>query len=463
MLLAAGGATAPSMVHAQAETEEIQKAIDISKAFKQVARDVTPAVVNIQSTRQIQAPQLRQRMPFFFGPSPRNPQMMPEEQQSFEQRSEGSGVIVDPEGYILTNSHVVSGASEVDVRLSDDRSFLAEVVGVDEKTDLAVLMINASDLPVAQLGNSDAMDIGDWVLAIGNPFGLDATVTAGIVSAKGRSRVGLADYEDFIQTDAAINPGNSGGPLVNLNGEVIGINTAILSRSGGFAGIGFAIPVNMAKNIMNSIISEGKVTRGWLGVVIQDLTTDLAESFGYDSREGVLVSDVMEGGPASAAGFQSGDIIISYDGRKVRDTNELRFMVAETAPGEKVPVEVFREGDNKKLRVEVEELKSEVVANNGTSSSQDLGLTVQGLTPEMRQQLNAPNVSGVVIADIESGSAAAHANLIVGDIIVSVNGKEVSNINEFNQQVRRGDLQKGLRMQVITEGSRRFVLVKKNR
>lgn len=273
-------------------------------------------------------------------------------------RGQGSGFVIDPSGYILTNSHVVGRADTVTVTLSDGREWEAEIVGTDPKTDVAVIKIDGHDLPVLPMGDSDKIEVGQWVLALGSPFGLTGTVTSGIVSATGRSSMGITDYEDFIQTDAAINPGNSGGPLVNLRGEVIGINTAIVSRTGGYMGVGFAIPINMAKEICDQLISEGSVTRGHLGVAIQNVTAELARSFGMEKPEGVLVGDVVDNSPADKAGMQPGDIILTFDGQTVRRMTKLRNLVAQTAPGREVEIVVHRDGERETLQVTVGQLSA---------------------------------------------------------------------------------------------------------
>jgi len=275
--------------------------------------------------------------------------------RKFQQRGQGSGFIISKDGYILINNHVVGDADLIKVKLSDGREFKAKVIGTDPQSDVAVIKIDATNLPVLRLGDSDKLEVGEWVIAIGNPFGLSQTVTVGVVSAKGRSRIGINDYEDFIQTDAAINPGNSGGPLVNIHGEAVGMNTAIFSRSGGYMGIGFAIPINMAKAIKDQLLKKGKVTRGWLGVVIQDIDEELAKSFGLEKTEGVLIAEVSEGSPAEKAGLKQGDIILRLNGKKVDDLGELRNKIALTAPGTKVKLEVLRENKRRTIQVTIGE------------------------------------------------------------------------------------------------------------
>ncbi|MFV1950642.1 MAG: Do family serine endopeptidase [Nitrospinota bacterium] len=328
--------------------QEITSLRKTSQTFAVIARTVKPAVVHI-STRQTFVTRRRNFSPleeFFFG-TPRR--------REFVRQSLGSGVIVSQQGYVLTNNHVIANADKIKVTLADKSEFTARVVGVDPKTDVAVIKIDGSNLPVAKLGDSDKLEVGDWAIAIGTPFGLSQTVTVGIISAKGRANVGIAAYEDFLQTDAAINPGNSGGPLINLDGAVIGINTAIFSRSGGYQGIGFAIPINMAKEVMYKLIDKGEVIRGWLGVVIQPVTREIAGHFKLERIQGVLIAEIMERGPAYGGGLRQGDIILKYDGKEVNDVNQLRNLVARTPVGKKARVAVFRFGSNLEFEVEVGE------------------------------------------------------------------------------------------------------------
>ncbi len=459
---------------AKAAREQLAMANDLSVAFQHVTKAITPSVVSVRSIKTVEmqrGPMRGLPGPFgddfferFFGNRmPRNPQGEDGGQQHVR-RGLGTGVIVSDDGYILTNHHVVGGADSVTVSLSDDRTFDAEIVGTDEQTDLAVLQIDASGLMPAELGDSEALKVGEWVMAMGNPFGLPQTVTAGIISATGRANVGITDYEDFIQTDAAINPGNSGGPLVNLKGEVVGINTAIATRTGGYQGIGFAIPSNMARQIMDIIIREGEVSRGWLGVVIQDLTDDLAASFEYDSTDGVLVGDVPQNGPAAEAGIKPGDIIVRFNGKSVEDMNELRHMVALTTPGSEAEVEVVRDGERKTIAVEIGELEGNAVAaaTGGQGVAEDVGMKLQTLTPEIAQQLNLDgDVSGVVVTNITPGGVAERAGLRVGDVITRVGRQAVSNVTDFNGAMRDYNLDKGVRLQVRTQGMQRFVFLKK--
>ncbi|MDH7500527.1 MAG: DegQ family serine endoprotease [candidate division NC10 bacterium] len=337
----------------------------VGEAFVEVAKSTKPAVVNISTTKVIR---LREAplSPFFndpffrrfFGEDFFRGFRVPPEQRV---QSLGSGVIVNQDGYIITNNHVVEQASEIRVLLGDKREFTGRVVATDPRTDVAVVKISGDHLPTIPWGDSDRLQVGEWVLAIGNPFGLNQTVTAGIISATGRANVGIADYEDFIQTDAAINPGNSGGALVNVRGELIGINTAIFSRSGGYMGIGFAIPSNMAREVMEALIKKGKVTRGWLGVQIQSVTPELAKKFGLRETQGVLIAAVSEKSPAQKAGMKRGDIVLEFAGKRMEDPEHLRREVAHTEPGKQVPVKIWRNGKEIMLQVVIEELPKEVV------------------------------------------------------------------------------------------------------
>ncbi len=412
---------------AQAAREELkgdkgEPSLTLSHTFRNVSKAMAPAVVSVYSVKKARSSPHIQRPPFhgfehspfgeFFGNDlfekyfeNRAPQ------RGQEQRGMGTGVIVNKDGYVLTNNHVIDGADEVSLKLSSGATLKAKVIGTDPKTDLAVLKVSGKDLVAAPLGDSDSLDVGDWVLAMGNPFGLSHTVTAGIVSAKGRADVGIADYEDFIQTDAAINPGNSGGPLVNMKGEVVGINTAIATKTGGYMGIGFAIPINMAKSIMDSLISNGKVERGWMGVMIQNLNEDLAQSFGVQSTEGVLIGDVTPDGPAQKAGLEAGDILISFDGQKMKDMAQLRNTVAGTPPGKTVKIEVIRSGKPKTLTLKIGQLEGAAVASKQEGSPHKLGLTVQTLTPELARSLGTDREKGVVVTSVEPGTPAARAGL----------------------------------------------------
>lgn len=460
---------------AQAAQQQLGVATDLSQAFQYVARSLRPSVVSISSVRRVQVaqPQVRRygsEMPNelrrFFGDDELLDRFFfdaPVPPRGFEQHGLGSGVIVSSDGYILTNNHVIQGADEVTVTLSDNRQLPADVVGADKATDVAVLKVDAKDLHPAQLGDSSSLNVGQWALAVGSPFGLDQTVTAGIISAVGRANVGITDYEDFIQTDAAINPGNSGGPLVNLQGEVIGINTAIASRNGGYQGVGFAIPSNMARHVMDSIVENGSVTRGYLGAYIQDLNTDLAKSFGFDSSEGVLVSDVMPGGPADKAGLKAGDIITKLNGKKATSSSQLRNAVAATDPHTKMKVEIYRDGSRQTLAVEIGKLDEDQVAMAapGAASNDQLGINVETLTGETARQLGYDrDERGVVVTQVDPSGLAARTGIRRGDIVVAIDDSAIDSVADFRDAVRKHDLKDGIRMQIMRDGARRYVYLR---
>ncbi len=417
--------------------------------FATLAEQLRPAVVNISTAKTI-----KPRAPAYRGPH-RPEQDMFEEfferffrdmpQSSRKERSLGTGFIISDDGYILTNDHVVDGADEIKVKLSDGRVFSGTVRGLDPKLDLALIKIDAGkQLPVAKLGDSDKLRIGEWVMAIGNPFGLEQTVTVGIVSAKGRV-IGAGPYDDFIQTDASINPGNSGGPLFNLRGEVIGINTAIVA---GGQGIGFAIPVNMAKEIVTQLRQDGKVTRGYLGVVVQPLSEELAQSFGLERPHGALVSEVVKDSPAERAGIKRGDVILRFDGQAIDERNDLPKIVATTKVGKSAKVVVFRDGRERELQVEVGKLgeDSPALAEQGASGNR-LGLTVTSLTPELARRYELdPNSRGVLITAIAADGTAAAANLRPGDLVVEVDGHAVESVKAFEAAVARVGKGKVLRL-----------------
>ena len=437
----------------------------LQDAFVQVAQSVKPAVVNVSTTQRPrpqegrQAPQVPPQFREFFGDDFFERFFGGAPQR--ERRSLGSGVIVDKRGYILTNNHVIEQADEIEVHLSDKRKFTATVVGKDPKTDLAVIKIAApDDLPVAKLGDSTKIRIGEWAMAIGNPFGLDQTVTVGVISAIGRSDVGITTYEDFIQTDASINPGNSGGPLVNLNGEVVGINTAIVASG---RGIGFAIPISMAKEIKDRLISQGKVVRGWLGVGIQELSEELAAQFGVKPEDGVLVGNVMKGGPAERAGLKSGDIIQEFNGTKIGSVHQLQREVAEASVGSQGQLKVLRDKQVTTLSVVLGEQPSDVAAAEPESApvapADRFGLTVQDLTPELRNQFRMTSVDGIIVSSVAEGGAAARGGVRPGDLITEANREPVKNTRDFSRilgQVKRGQ---NLLLLVRRDGNSRFVVL----
>ena len=382
---------------ASAAYDKLGETDHLSRSFQHVAQALRPSVVSIRSVRKVRAanparpnearPEIPEELRRFFDDDTFERFLEPRAPEgSFQRQGMGTGIIVSEDGYILTNNHVVRDADEVEVILSTNRKLKAKIVGTDKATDVAVLKVEASGLAAARLGSSENMKVGQWVLAIGSPFGLDQTVTAGIVSAKGRANVGITDYEDFIQTDAAINPGNSGGPLVNLQGEVIGLNTAIASRSGGSTGVGFAIPSDMVRRIMESILDKGRVDRGWLGVGIQDLNEELAKSFGLTSTRGALVGGVLPDGPAAQAGLKSGDVILKVGGKEIRDANHLRHLIAGIAPSKKVKLEVFREKKSIDMEVviglrDVGKLSRRERPKLLPRTASGLGLTVPTRTP----------------------------------------------------------------------------------
>jgi serine protease Do len=409
--------------------------------FADLAAHISPSVVNVSTTQEVKNPfggmGEGEEDPFhdFFGPFERffgNPR------RPFKAKSLGSGFVIDAAGYILTNNHVVENADEIVVKLNTGKEFKAKVVGRDPKTDIALIEIHgASDLVPVKLGDSDKLRVGQWVIAIGNPFGLENTVTAGIVSALGR-HINQGPYDNFIQTDAAINPGNSGGPLVNTKGEVVGINTAIYSRSGGNIGIGFAIPINIAKEIVPQLKEKGHVTRGWLGVMIQKVTPDIAESLGLSEPKGALVADVVKDGPAEAAGIKQGDVIVEYDGKAVSDSAELPLLVARTPVGRTVVVKVIRDKKEQTFNVKIAELKEEEVAQGGGgTTSEGLGLTVQTLTPDIADNLGLDrNLKGVVVTDVDPNGPAGDAGMRRGDVILEVNRTPVKDVDAYRKALR---------------------------
>ncbi len=417
-------------------TPEVNKTIkETNRDFADVVRAVSPAVVNISTIRRFDGSGSGDGFFDFFSPFHRGP-------KQYREQSLGSGVIVSQDGYIITNHHVVEQAEEIRVTLIDRRTFKAKIIGVDPKTDLALIKINEKGLPTIPWGNSEKLKVGEFVLAIGNPFGLSHTVTMGIVSALGRANVGIADYEDFIQTDAAINPGNSGGPLVNTKGELVGINTAIFSRSGGYQGIGFAVPSNMVKMVMQQLMKKGRVIRGWLGVTIQELTPELAKKFGINSTGGALVSDVLRGGPADRAGIKRGDVIIGFDNHEIKNVSTLRNLVAQSPIGSKKTVELIRQKRKKKLTVVVAELpkefnefSDEVITERETEGAL-YGVTVTEITPAIARQIGVSiKEKGVVVVDVSPDSPAREAGLKKGDIIQEVDNRVIKDYDGWKEAI----------------------------
>ena len=437
--LASSGSTPPSSTAtAQLTTAPTSAGTLPEQLFVPIAKRAKASVVNVSSVKKSKQDGQSFQNPFFDDPFFRRffgeefERRMPAPRE-FQQQGLGSGVIVTQDGYIITNNHVVEGADELNVSFPDKRTFKAKVIGTDPKTDVAVIKIDASNLPALPWGDASQLEVGEMVLAVGNPFGLSQTVTMGIISAIGRANVGIVDYEDFIQTDAAINPGNSGGALVNLKGELIGINTAIFSRSGGYMGIGFAIPSTMAKSVMQSLIKHGKVIRGWLGVSIQDVTPDLAKEFGATENTGALVGDVMEDSPASKAKLERGDIITAYNGVSVRDSNHLRGLVAETSPGTTARLSVLRDKKPLDLTITIGELPKELAkaSRDGSGKGEHAlaGITVENA----RQSGRSKPSSGVVVTDIEPESQAERAGLQKGDVIREINRKPVKDVKDFER------------------------------
>lgn len=434
------------------------------ESFTSLAERNSPAVVNIQTEKNgrgrypMMSPFHRGPVPkddpfhdffdkFFGGPPPRE----------HKQRSLGSGFIIDKDGFIVTNNHVVEGADKIKVIMKDGREFDAEVKGRDPNTDLALIKIKPdNDLPVLDLGDSDVLKVGEWVLAIGNPFGLEHTVTSGIISAKGRV-IGSGPYDDFIQTDASINPGNSGGPLINMEGKVVGINTAIIA---GGQGIGFAIPVNLAKGIIDQLKRKGEVTRGWLGVGIQDLTKELKEYYGVKD-EGVLLTQVFPGDPADKAGLKAGDIILKINGHSVDTSRELSRMIAEAPVGKKVEILALRKGNNQTFHIELSKRKDTQYADGGGSpeTEHDFGIAVANITPETARQFNLKDAEGVLVVGVEPNSQGEKAGIVPGDIIREINHEKVDDVNAYEKEI--GKIKSGETAFVyILRPNRGFVVIK---
>jgi len=424
---------------------------DNGGAFSQIVKLVSPSVVNIFTTKTVTR---EESIPFshyfdypfdeMFGGI--------ETPDRWKEQSLGSGVVVSPDGYIITNSHVVEKAEEIRVKLFDKRDFRATLIGSDPKTDIAVIKISAEGLPAIKWGDSDKLEVGEFVLAFGNPYSFGHTVTMGIVSAVGRANVGIADYEDFIQTDAAINPGNSGGPLVNIRGELIGINTAIFSRTGGYQGIGFAVPSNMAKAVMTQLIEKGKVIRGWIGVAIQNFTPELARKFGLDRPRGALITDIYKGGPADRAHLRRGDVIIAVNGKDVENVEHLRNTIAQTSVGTKIRLTIMRDGKKRHISVTIAEMPENLHASvrseyggeeNTTGDNELYGLTLMNLTPTIAKQLNlSRDERGVVVVRVDPQSGAFEAGLRKGDVIQEINKERITSlddIKDIKRSIHKGD------------------------
>ena len=454
------------------------KSVDIltqlSDAQSEVAAVATPSVVNVSTTRTIKS---REETPLdlfddpffrrFFGDQVPHPSVPKERKE----QSLGSGVIVSEDGYIVTNNHVIEKAQEIKVLLSNKKDYKARLIGADPKTDIAIIKIEVKGLTALPWGDSTTLKVGETVFAIGNPFGLNQTVTMGVISAVGRANVGIADYEDFIQTDAAINPGNSGGALINARGELIGVNTAILSRTGGYQGIGFAVPSSMAKQVMDSLLKYKKVVRGWLGVSIQEVTSDLADEFGVKDLKGALVSGVMKGSPAEKAGLKQGDVILHYNGKLVEDTGHLRNRVSQTPIGTTVKVKLFRAKKEVEVEVIIAELpqkqgetfsrEEESEENNEEENSALAGLFVRELTPDLARRFGfEENEKGVVVVKVESGGRLFEAGLRPGDILLQINQKNVASLEEYKKIAAKIKAKERLLLLLRRKGQDLFVTVR---
>jgi serine protease Do len=468
----------------QPNAESLRHAESLSTAFRSAAKEVIPSVVTIRTVTmpvrserpnrgEYRVPEQFKGTPFeeffeddrfgdMFGDMPLEPR---------EQSGMGSGVIIDASGVVLTNRHVVDGADKVTVHLSDGRTFEATDIKTDDRTDLAVVRVKgAENLKAARLGHSDALEVGDWVLAIGNPFGLSETVTAGIISAKGRG-LGISDREDFLQTDAAINPGNSGGPLINLSGEVVGINTAISSRNGQYQGVGFAIPIDIARFVSEQLVKHGKVKRAYLGAAIQPLTPELAKEFRVDGNRGALVSKVMPDSPAEKAGLKRGDVVVRFGDAQIASPSQLVSEVEQTPMGQKRTLEIVRDGKPLRIEVTVREqpqdygrrtylAKGEDGDEGESKAVDELGLEVGELTDEVAGQLGLESVKGVVITRVERGSVADRASLSPGNVIIDVNGTAVASVDDFDKALAKRPLRDGVRLLVETSAGSRFVVLR---
>ncbi len=438
-----------------ASEKSIESLRQFGKAFSQIAKESSPGVVfikvekrhKIEGNIQMFKPFGDERFPFgnefferFFKGLPHGkdaPRAVP---RDYIMIGQGSGFIISANGHILTNHHVIGGADKVMVNLLDGRLFEAKVIGTDEHSDIALLKINAKNLPILKLGDSNQLEVGEWVVALGNPFGLTHSLTAGIVSAIGRSSVGVANYENFIQTDASINPGNSGGPLINLNGEVVGMNTAIINRSGGYMGIGFAIPINMVKLIKDQLIEKGSVDRGYLGVNIQNIDGELALQFDLQNRTGVLISDIGADTPAQKDGLKVGDVILEFDGKQVKEVGAFRNMVALTPPGKKATIKILRNGKVKTQIITLGKIpKTNDQIGKKSFGTNEFGFKVGDLTHQLRQQYNIPDgEKGVVITHVDEMSLAGMAGLKEGDLIKEVNRYRVGSVKDFKVGMKKG-------------------------
>jgi serine protease Do len=483
-VVAAGSALAVNhSSKVKSETPRIQVPLDETAvprdglprgSFAPIVQKVVPGVVKIETTTTLRNTAMQEAPgmddPFwrhFFGDQ--FGRMLPRGQTGPQVvHGLGSGVIITKDGYILTNNHVVDGAKDVKVTMEDGHEYTAKVIGRDPKTDLAVVKIDAKDLPFVPMADSDKVQVGDLALAIGNPFGVGQTVTQGIVSATDRGNMGIEAYENFIQTDAAINPGNSGGALVDIEGRLIGINTAILSRSGGSQGVGFAIPSNIARTVMDGLIAHGHVTRGYLGVKIQNLTPALAQEFKLKNQSGALIGEVVDGGPAAKAGFKPGDVVLEFNGKQVTDSRHLQLAVAGVKPGSKVPVEILRNGEQQTLDVVIQELPgAEQLAETNTENANDTGtlngVGVRDLDPHHRNEFNIPKeVKGALVTQVEPGSAAAEAGLKPGDVIEDINHHPVNSADDAVKLTEHTKSRRTL-LRVWENGGSRYIVVDESR
>jgi len=446
----------------------ISHAEAMPESFADLAESQADSVVNISTT--VHAKQVQQGLPPGFGSPHGSPfddffndflRNMPRQQQ--EKHALGTGFILSADGYVVTNNHVVEGADEVIVKMRDGTEHEAKIIGTDPKLDVALIKFKAKHLKPVKLGNSGKLRVGDWVVAIGNPFGLEQTVTAGIVSAKGRV-IGSGPYDDFIQTDAAINPGNSGGPLFNVKGEVVGINTAIYSRSGGNNGIGFAIPINLAKSVIKELREKGHVTRARLGVHITDVDKETMQALGLKNREGALVPQVVAGSAADRAGIKPGDVIVSIDGKAVHKAHDLPIRVARHAPGDKVKIGLIRDGKLKVITVKVEAMGDDETASSNHPRSDNakirLGMVVDNLTSDLAARLQTRVKKGIVVQRLQRGMPAARAGIQRGDVIYRINGKDVANVSEFSKLAKHFKSGDVLRIMLDRHGDQVFALVK---
>ena len=461
------------------QSAQIKEAKQLGNAFSQVAKKALPAVVFVNVEKDVMSYRRQMDLFDFFGPDlferffrhrsrPNNRKQRRKRPRKFKRKKrivgQGTGFIISSNGYVLTNSHVVEKADSIRIKLHDGREKKAKVIGVDSKTDVGLLKIEGKDFPFLELGTTRNLEVGHWVIAVGNPFGMQCTVTAGIVSAKGRSRVGILDYEDFIQTDAAINPGNSGGPLLDLNGCVVGMNTAILSRSGGNMGIGLAIPVEMLRHVQLQLRTKGKMTRGFLGVVIQELTPELAKSLNEDVDDGLLVSQVEKGSPAHNAGIKQGDLIVALDGEKVDNLGRFRNKISLFSPGTIVELTIRRNKSEKMAKVKLAEQKEKMASKSPVKTSQDelldkYGFNIQDLNEGLRRRFDIESdVSGVIVAKVYPYSSAAASGIKVGTIIREVNREPISSVAEFIDKINQ-EHKDGVLLLVEDDGIARYIVL----